>query len=72
MQRFQLVRHDPDSAVVAEGEEFDNGLVALHWVGGLAVEKLPGVDDVKRQHCDNGRAVIRWHTPFTTSQWGGP
>lgn len=69
VQRFQLVRHDSASAVVAEGEEFDDGSVALHWVGGRAIETLPGVEAVRRRLCTNGRIAIRWRVPFADNDW---
>lgn len=71
VQRFHLVRDDQDSTVVARGEEFDNGSVALQWVGGHRVEELADIADLRRRHCADGRTVVRWQTPFAEDDWNG-
>ncbi|MGH3358980.1 MAG: hypothetical protein ACRDO7_09255 [Nocardioidaceae bacterium] len=71
VQRFLLVRHDHAPTVVARGEEFDNGSVALYWVGDHHVETLPDIADLRRRHCTDRRTIIRWQTPFTEGDWNG-
>lgn len=70
MHRFRLVRHQDEASVVAEGEEFGDGAVAVDWVGGDS-ERWRSVSELMREHCRDGRIVIRWPTPFTVDEWWG-
>ncbi|MGH3383575.1 MAG: hypothetical protein ACRDO1_03255 [Nocardioidaceae bacterium] len=66
MRRFQLVRFVDHSGVsgtgvVAEGVEFTDGGVALHWTGGRpATAVWPDLGSVVAVHGHSGSTVVRW------------
>ncbi|GAA1695828.1 hypothetical protein GCM10009745_47190 [Kribbella yunnanensis] len=66
-RRFQLVRHVDVSGVsgtgvVAEGVEWTDGSVALHWGGRYPTTTVwaDGIDAVLTIHGHNGSTTIRW------------
>lgn len=66
MRAFKLVRSVDVSGVsgtgvVAEGIEFRDGSVALHWLGDIpTTELLDSVGDVLKIHGHGGATVIAW------------
>jgi hypothetical protein len=67
MRRF-LLRRDVDvtgvsgTGVVAEGVEFTNGLVVLHWFGewSTTVVHEKGLDSVRHIHSHDGKTKVVW------------
>lgn len=64
--RFELVRHEDvtgvsGTGVVAQGVQFDDGIVVVRWLGQHASTVIwPGIDDVEHIHGHDGRTEIRW------------
>jgi hypothetical protein len=66
-RRFQLVRHVDVSGVsgtgvVAEGVEWTDGTVALHWGGRYPTTTVwtDGIDALLTIHGHNGATTINW------------
>jgi hypothetical protein len=64
---FQLVRHsDPTgvsgTGVIAEGVEWSDGTVALHWGGRFATTTVwpDGIDALLTIHGHSGSSTIHW------------
>lgn len=64
MRRFELVRQNEHSRVVARGEEFGTGGVALEWVGG-DMETWSSLGAMFDQHCADGRTIVRPESPIS-------
>ena len=66
MRRFVLVRNEDatgtsGTGVVAEGVEFSNGRVSLHWLSQLDVVSVyDNVIVVEKLHGHDGRTSIQW------------
>lgn len=66
MRTFVLERKDDatgtsGTGVVAEGVEFSNGQVALHWLSQLeAVSVYSNIRVVEKLHGHQGRTTVRW------------
>lgn len=66
MRRFVLVRTEDVSGtsgigIVAEGVEFSNGQVALHWVTQLeSVAIYASVKVLEQIHSHGGRTEVQW------------
>lgn len=66
MRRFVLVRNEDVSGtsgtgVVAEGVQFSNGRVSLHWISQYeCVEDLANVAIVEQIHGHEGKTKIEW------------
>lgn len=67
LRRFELVRHrDPSgvsgTGVVAEGIEWSDGTIALHWRGRWPATTVwsHGVSALLRIHGHGGATQIRW------------
>ncbi|AFA76010.1 hypothetical protein GPOL_c50160 [Gordonia polyisoprenivorans VH2] len=70
MRTFFLYRHIDVSGVtgtgvVAEGVEFTDGSVAIHWVAGehRSTAVWGGIADVEAVHGHDGASTIQWTTP---------
>jgi hypothetical protein len=72
-RRFHLIRHVDVSGVsgtgiVAEGVEWSDGTVTLHWGGRYPTTTVwqDGIDALLTIHGHNGATTIRWlDTPYT-------
>lgn len=66
MQRFRLIRHEDKTGVsgtgvVAEGVEFNDGVVALRWFGPTPSTVIhESIDNVAKIHGHGGATVIDW------------
>lgn len=66
MRRFVLERKEDVSGtsgtgVVAEGVEFSNGWVNLHWISQLgSMEMCESIKVLMEIHGHEGRTVIKW------------
>lgn len=66
LRRFHLVRTEDVSGtsglgVVAEGVEFSNGQVVMHWLSQLeSVEVCANIMVVERIHGHGGRTKVEW------------
>lgn len=66
MRRFVLERLEDVSGtsgigVVAEGVEFSNGQVVLHWISQLeSIEMCASMKVMEKIHGHEGRTVVRW------------
>jgi hypothetical protein len=66
MRSFVLVRKDDATGtsgvgVVAEGVEFSNGRVALHWLSQMDVVGMyDNVTVVEKLHGHDGRTTLEW------------
>jgi len=66
MRRFKLVRAEDMSGIsgigeVAEGVEFENGQVALHWLTQYdSVGIYSNIHNVEKVHGHEGRTVVKW------------
>lgn len=66
MRPFVLDRLEDSTGVsgpgiVAEGVEFSNGRVAMHWLSQLeAITVYDNIKTVERLHGHDGRTKVRW------------
>lgn len=66
MRRFVLVRSEDVSGtsgtgVVAEGVQFSNGRVSIHWISQYeAVEDVANIAVVEQIHGHEGKTTIEW------------
>ena len=66
MRRFLLLRSEDVSGtsgvgIVAEGVEFSNGQVVMHWISQLdAVSVYANVRTVTSIHGHGGRTIVHW------------
>lgn len=66
---FRLVRHDDVSGVsgtgvVAEGVQWSDGQVAIHWLGEWVSTSIwPGIDIALAVHGHQGATVVEWDQP---------
>lgn len=65
--RLFVLRRKEDSTgtsgvgVVAEGVEFSNGSVSLHWLSQLeALSYYANISVVEKLHSHDGRTVLEW------------
>lgn len=69
-RRFVLLRHRDPSGVsgtgtVAEGVQFSDGWVTLHWPSKYPSSTVyESIDHVRELHGHDGSTVIRWLDPF--------
>ena len=61
-----MVRREDVSGVsgvgtVAEGVQWSNGKVHLHWLGPISTfEEADGIADIERLHGHGGKTVVEW------------
>lgn len=66
MIRFQLVRHEDESGVsgtgiVAQGVEFDDGQVVMHWLGDIkSTTMYQSIGDIHKIHGHDGKTIVDW------------
>jgi hypothetical protein len=66
VRRFQLVRSEDVSGVsgtgvIAQGVEFDDGHVAMRWLGKVkTTEEADAIADILIIHGHGGRTVVVW------------
>ncbi len=66
MRRFVLIRNEDVSGtsgtgVVAEGVEFSNGTVVLHWISQLeSIEMCANMHVAEAIHGHEGRTKVQW------------
>lgn len=66
MRRFVLVRREDatgtsGTGVVAEGVEFSNGQVSIHWLSQLeSVNVYANAKVLEKLHGHDGRTVVEW------------
>jgi len=68
-QHFHLTRKEDVSGVsgvgiVAEGEVFSTGEVAIHWISGPihSTTVYRSIDEVIKVHGHEGRTIIEWES----------
>lgn len=68
MKNFKLVRNKDITGIsgtgyVAQGCEFDNGLVAITWLGKVqSITFYNSIADAETIHCHAGATVIEWES----------
>jgi hypothetical protein len=66
LRRFALVRSEDVSGtsgtgVVAEGVEFSNGQIVIHWISQLdSVNVYANAKVLEQLHGHDGRTIVRW------------
>lgn len=78
MRRFELHRDEDVSGtsgtgVVAQGVEFDDGVVALHWLSDLdSTTVYASLETCERIHSHGGRTRVVWVDPAPAAPAGPP
>lgn len=66
MRTFSLIRNEDETGVsgtgiVAQGVEFDDGVVAMRWLTDTSSTVVyTNINDVRIIHGHNGKTVVQW------------
>ncbi len=61
LERIEDVSGTSGTGVVAEGCEFSNGQVVMHWISQLeSMEFCPSIRVIEKIHGHEGRTIVRW------------
>lgn len=60
-RRFNLVRHEDETGVIAQGVQFSNGRVVMQWTTDtVSITVFDSIEDVEAIHGHGGKTEVVW------------